>query len=89
MVRIRYRPRFFDQVGHLTTYASMGNKHFITDIVRPTKIINRVHTNIGHIIRKQSTLKIKVFKNDFESTNFANFDRVIHNFGRSDDDMIR
>ena len=25
----RYRPRFFDQVGHQTTYASMGNKHFI------------------------------------------------------------
>ena len=27
-------------------------------------------------------------KNDFESTNFANFEDVIHNFGRSDDDMI-
>ena len=24
-VMIRYRPRFFDQVGHQTTYASMGN----------------------------------------------------------------
>ena len=27
---IRYRPRFFDQVGHQTTYASMGNRHFFT-----------------------------------------------------------
>ena len=27
-------------------------------------------------------------KNDFESTNFANFEDVVHNFGRSDDDMI-
>ena len=27
---IRYRLRFFDQVGHQTTYAFMGNKHFIT-----------------------------------------------------------
>ena len=27
-------------------------------------------------------------KNDFESTNFANFVEVVHNFGRSDDDMI-
>jgi hypothetical protein len=27
-------------------------------------------------------------KNDFESTNFANFEEVVHNFGRSDDDMI-
>ena len=26
--------------------------------------------------------------NDFESTNFANFEEVLHNFGRSDDDMI-
>ena len=27
-------------------------------------------------------------KNDFESTNVANFEEVVHNFGRSDDDMI-
>ena len=27
-------------------------------------------------------------KNDFESTNFANFEKVVHNFGRSDDDVI-
>jgi hypothetical protein len=27
-------------------------------------------------------------KNDFESTNFANFEEVVHNFGRSDNDMI-
>ena len=26
----RDRPRFFVQVGHQTTYASMGDKHFIT-----------------------------------------------------------
>ena len=29
-----------------------------------------------------------MLKNDFESTNFANFEEVVHNFGRSDDDMI-
>ena len=28
--QIRYPPRFFDQDGHQTMYASMGNKHFIT-----------------------------------------------------------
>ena len=27
---IRDRPRFFDQVGHQTTNASIGNKHFFT-----------------------------------------------------------
>ena len=29
-IDIRYRPRFFDPVGHQTKYASMGNKHFIS-----------------------------------------------------------
>ena len=27
-------------------------------------------------------------KNDFESMNFDMFDKVVHNFGESDDDMI-
>ena len=27
-------------------------------------------------------------KNDFERTNFANFEEVVYNFGTSDDDMI-
>ena len=26
-------------------------------------------------------------KNDFECTNIANFEEVVHNFGRSDDDV--
>ena len=26
----RVRPRFFDQIGHKTMYASSGNKHFFT-----------------------------------------------------------
>ena len=29
-----------------------------------------------------------MLKNDFESTNFAIFEEVVHNFGKSDDDMI-
>ena len=40
-------------------------------------------------------LKIKYFKNqslmlkkDFERQNFAIFENVVHNFGRSDDDII-
>jgi len=27
---LRDRPRFFDQVGHQTTNASIGSKHFFT-----------------------------------------------------------
>ena len=30
-----------------------------------------------------------MLKNDFESKNFAIFEEVVHNFGRSDDDMIQ
>ena len=61
----RYRPRFFDQVGHQTTYAFIGNKHFLLNhvIFRPTKIMSRSDkTKIGHIFRKQNTLKVEVFK---------------------------
>ena len=40
----RDRPRFFDQVGHLTTNASIENKHFSlnNDLVRLTKIMNNL-----------------------------------------------
>ena len=31
-IRIRDRPRFFDQVGHETTNAPIGNKHFVTNV---------------------------------------------------------
>ena len=30
-----------------------------------------------------------MLKNDLDSTNFANFEEVFHNFGRFDDDMIQ
>ena len=29
-----------------------------------------------------------MFKNDFESKNFAIFEEIVHNFGKSDNDMI-
>ena len=47
-------------------------------------------TKNGHIYGKQSTLKNQSFgsflmpENDLESTNFANFEEVVHNFGGSD-----
>ena len=47
----RYRHKFFDQVGHQTTCASMGNKHFImlnNVIIRPTKIMQGVDKNWAH-----------------------------------------
>ena len=36
----RYRPRFFDQVGHQTTYASMGNKHLLNKkLIKSSKLM--------------------------------------------------
>ena len=63
---VRDRPRFFDQVGHQTTYACIGHRHFFTKSCHhqtcfPPKLWTEP-TKIGHIFRKQSTLKIKVFK---------------------------
>ena len=45
-LKIRYRPRFFDEVGHQTTYASVASLHHV--IVRPTKIMNRADKNWAH-----------------------------------------
>ena len=55
---IRVRPRFFDQVGQETMYASSGNKHFFTKSCHRqtyqnyehsrqklgTFLVNKVHT---------------------------------------------
>ena len=49
-MRTRYRPRFFVQVGHQTTNASIGNKYFSLNnvIVKLTKIMNRAAKNWAH-----------------------------------------
>ncbi len=49
-VHIRYRQRFFDQVGHEIMYASGRNKHFFTNnvTIRATKIMNRADKNWAH-----------------------------------------
>ena len=46
-IQIRVRPRFFDQVGRETMYASSENKHFSLNlvVVRPTKIMNKADKN--------------------------------------------
>ena len=61
----RYRPRFFDQVGHQTTYTYKGNKAHLTKIMTSSDLpkLWTEQTKIGHIFRKRSTLKIKNFKN--------------------------
>ena len=51
---IRYCHRFFDQVGHQTTYASIGNKHFFYKMMSSADLpkLRTEPTKIGHIFRK-------------------------------------
>ena len=89
----RVRPRFFDQVGHESMYASSGNKHFSLNL--------QTYQNYEQSQDKLGTSQIffidfffgrirPIFntKNDFECTNFEMFKEVVHNFGKSDDDII-
>ena len=73
---VRDRPRFFDQVGHQTTYVYIGNKHFFTKSCH-----RQTYQNY-----EQPPQRLQ--NSYFESINFAIFEEVVHNFGRSDDDMI-
>ena len=97
---IRDRPRFFDQVGHQTTFAYVGNKHFFTKSChhqtyqRLQNLYFQSHfsaSKINQIFLIFFSERFDQFltqKNDFESTNFEMFEEVVHNFGKSDDDMI-
>ena len=104
---LRVRPRFFDQVGHETMYASSGNKHFFTKSCHHQTYQNyeQPPQNISYFQSNFSVLKIQSFqsiqlklvgllikflieKRWKHSTNFEIFDKVVHNFGKSDDDMI-
>ena len=31
-IQVRYSSRLFEQIGHKTTFASSGNKHFLSDL---------------------------------------------------------
>ena len=44
-LRIRVRPRFFDQVGHETMYASSVNEHFCTKSCHPQTYQNMNRAN--------------------------------------------
>ena len=59
-----------------------SSKDFICKRWSPSKIF---------FTEKKNSERFRWFlmpKNDFESTNFSNFEKVLHNFGRSDDDTI-
>ena len=61
----RYRPRFFDQVGHQTMYAFMGNKHFFIKQCHRQAYQNyeQSRQKLGTFLEnKVHTSKIKVFK---------------------------
>ena len=95
------------QVGHETTYASIGNKHFFTkschrqtyqNYENPPQRLQNSNFQSHFSASKINGIFLNFFlerldqfltqKNDFESTNFEMFEEVVHNFGKSDDDMI-
>ena len=90
----RFLSRFFDQVGHETTYASSGNKHFsINNVtVRLTKIMNNLLKHHKVLIFKIISFgKIRpILKTEkrLRYQNFKMFKEVVHNFGKSGSDKI-
>ena len=77
----RVHPRFFDQVGHETMYASSGNKHFFAKSCQ-TKIMSRAYKKWAQF------LKILIFKVLYFLKLCPIFVGSVHNFGRSDNDKI-
>ena len=84
-----YRHRYFDQVGHKSTSVSSENKHFFSKYCHC-----QTHQNYEQSLQKLGTT-LEIFdqfltqKNDFESTNFELFEEVVHDFGKSDEDIIQ
>ena len=56
-MEVRVRPRFFDQVGHETMYASSENKHFFTKSCHP-KLLTTL-SNFAKIVLSKSFFGIK------------------------------
>ena len=64
---LRYRPGFFDQIGHQTTYASNANRHFFTILCH-----RQTYQNYEQSRRKLGTfLENKVLQKSKFSKNFV------------------
>ena len=84
------RPRFFDQFGHQTTNASIGNKHFFTK-----QWPRQAHQNYEQPCQKnfceeylRNFLKTLIFKVLYLLKMCTIFVGSVHNFGKSADDII-
>ena len=97
----RYRHWFFYWVGHETIYASSGNKHFFTKWCHRQTYQNyeQSRQKLGTFLENkilQKSFQKKTWKDSInfphwkmtENQNFEMFEEVVHNFGKSDDDMI-
>ena len=63
-INSRVRPRFFDQVGHKTMYASSGNKHFFTKSCHRQTYQNyeQSQQKLGAILENEASQKSKFSK---------------------------
>ena len=63
---IRYRPRFFDQVGHQTTSSHIENKHFFTKSChrQTNQNYEQSHQKLGTFLENKVLQKISFIKID-------------------------
>ena len=64
-ISVRGRPRFFDQVGHQTTNASIGNEYLFTKKCHSQTYqdYEQGQQELGtFLVNKGCTLRIKIFK---------------------------
>ena len=107
-VKVRYRPRFFEQLWHQTIYASIGDKYFMSLSNLPksksSKIAKFWHSKSFFSIKNQRNLfDFFSAKKDRKLDNWTFmklffllyflkmcpiFVSSVHNFGRSDGDII-
>ena len=74
------------KIGHI-----FRKKKYFINLSFQKHLLIKVDLLVKYSSQKKKSERFGWFlmpKNDFESTNFANFEEVVHNFGRSDDDMI-
>ena len=76
------------KIGRILENKVLQKSNFSNNFIYKTWSSSQTVSNILHRKKSERFGWFFMPKNDFESTNFANFEEVVHNFGSSDDDMI-
>ena len=82
---------FFTISCHRQTYQNYEQNQQKLGTFLEHKVLQKLKFSKNFIFKswfKKIPFWFLMMKNDFESTNFAIFEEVVHNYGRSEDDMI-